>query len=158
MRAAGDGARTDREDALEPGLVLLVNAAATLMLCGLVWFVQLVHYPLLPDADPALLARYMSQHQRRTTWVVAPLAAAETISAAALVAIPGPLQASWLARIGLGLVVLLWLSTWRLQAPLYARLSQRGHVSAIAPLVGSNWVRTTLWSARALLVLALLRG
>lgn len=136
-------------------VVVVVNAVATLMLCGLVWFVQLVHYPLLPKADPVLLMRYVSQHRRRATWVVAPLAAAETVSAAALVVFPDAARTHWLTWSGLVLVVLIWLSTWRLQAPLYARLIRRGDAAAAAELVRSNWVRTALWSVRAAVVLAL---
>lgn len=52
-----------------PALVL--HAAAWFM-AGLVWFVQLVHYPLMGDAGAAGFARYEQRRRHRTTWIVAP--------------------------------------------------------------------------------------
>ena len=48
-------------------LDLLING----YLCGLIWFVQIVHYPLLAEVDPAGFARYHARHSALTTRVVA---------------------------------------------------------------------------------------
>jgi hypothetical protein len=55
------------------------------------------------------------------------------------------------------MVAALWLSTLLVQMPLHARLKHAGHTPAtVAALVQSNWVRTILWSARAVLAVWML--
>ncbi len=50
----------------------MLHAAACWFLTGLVWFVQVVHYPLMGEAGTERFVRYEQLHQRRTTWIVAP--------------------------------------------------------------------------------------
>lgn len=52
--------------------LLLAHAAATWAMVGLIWFVQVVHYPLFAAVDAAESPVYARLHQRRTTWVVGP--------------------------------------------------------------------------------------
>lgn len=135
--------------------LLILHATATLMLTGLIWFVQVVHYPLLARVGPDDLAAYAMRHTTRTTWVVAPLMLAELVTAILLVALaPTPIP-RWMAIAGLALVAAIWLSTWRLQVPAHQRLA-RGDASRIAPLVRGNWIRTAAWSARSGLALMML--
>ena len=54
-------------------LILLLQAAATLPMVGLIWFVQIVHYPLFGEVGHDRFADYERNHQNRTTLVVAPL-------------------------------------------------------------------------------------
>jgi hypothetical protein len=53
--------------------LFLLQLAATLAMTGLIWFVQLVHYPLFGRVGPADFAQYLLSHQHRTTLIVAPL-------------------------------------------------------------------------------------
>jgi hypothetical protein len=52
--------------------IVVLHAAATGMMIGIIWFVQVVHYPLMAlvgrDGYPA----YQAAHSRRTTFVVMP--------------------------------------------------------------------------------------
>ena len=52
-------------------IVLLVNVASTLVLVGLIWFVQVVHYPLFARIGMEEFSRYHAAHTRATTRVVA---------------------------------------------------------------------------------------
>jgi len=132
--------------------LLLAQAAATLALCGLVWFVQVVHYPLFAQVGDERFVVYEQEHQRRTTRVVAPLMGIEGLAAAALLLVdPGPATAAG------GILVLgLWLSTLAVQVPLHRRLAQGFEARAHAVLVRTNWARTAMWSARGGLALWLL--
>ena len=53
-------------------LVLLANVASTLLLVGLIWFVQIVHYPQFVRVGSERFAEYETIHVRLTTWVVVP--------------------------------------------------------------------------------------
>jgi hypothetical protein len=58
------------------------------MMNGLIWFVQIVHYPLMTRAGREGFARYEAGHTARTTTVVAPLMLAEATTACLLALIP----------------------------------------------------------------------
>jgi hypothetical protein len=136
-------------------LLLAVHAAATWTMVGVIWFVQLVHYPLLGGpgraAEPGFVA-YQRDNTRRTSWVVVLPMVLEALTAAALVAAPPadvPRAAAWA---GLALVSVIWLSTALLQVPRHRRLERGYDVDDHRALVVSNWLRTIAWSARGVLV------
>jgi hypothetical protein len=132
---------------------LWAQAFASCALAGLIWFVQVVHYPLLRQVGPDTFAAYHAAHTRRTTLVVAPLMLAEAIAALALVvASPG----SATARTGLVLVALLWASTFFVQVPIHNRLARGPHPADLTRLVRTNTLRTSLWTLRAVLALWML--
>lgn len=132
--------------------LLLLHAAATLPMVGLIWFVQVVHYPLFGQVGAERFTRYEQDHQRRTTRVVAPLMLVEAATAALLVAFTPAGVSSLLPITGLALVVMLWLSTFLWQVPLHTRLQSAFQPSAHTWLVRSNWLRTFGWTARGVLV------
>ena len=66
-------------------VLLALHALATVTIAGLIWFVQLVHYPLFPLVGASDFVRYEREHTRRVTWIVAPLMILEAITAVALV-------------------------------------------------------------------------
>lgn len=134
--------------------LLAAQAVASGMMAGIIWFVQVVHYPLFAAADGP---GYALENQRRTSWVVLPPMLVEAVAAAWLVVQPPAAVGRGAAVVGLAMVGLLWLSTLAVQMPLHARLAREGHVPAtVAALVRSNWLRTVLWTARALLAAGML--
>jgi hypothetical protein len=135
--------------------LLLVHAAATLFMTGLIWFVQLVHYPLFSAVGGSEAAAYHRAHGRRTSWVVGPPMLVELATAVALVVAPpdGVLRAwSWG---GLALLGVVWLSTAVLQVPAHQRLDAGRDPAVERRLVAGNWIRTVAWSARAVAALAM---
>ncbi len=122
---------------------------------GIIWFVQIVHYPLFVEIVPASFTRYETAYANRMGYIAGPLMVAELLSAVLLLVpalrlgtIPAS-QAWW----GLGLVGLLWASTAFIQVPLHNQLHMGYSLGAIHRLVRSNWIRTVAWTARAALVL-----
>lgn len=134
-------------------ICLLAHAGATWFMVGLIWFVQVVHYPLMKVADGGAFAGYALAHQRRTGWVVGPVMLVEACSAAVLwVYVAGVL--GWL---GLGLLVLVWVSTFAVQVPMHRGLLGGFDNVHWRRLVASNWVRTWAWSARGVIAMLMLR-
>ena len=60
---------------------LLAHVAATAAMTGLIWFVQLVHYPLFARVGVADFTAYEREHVRRTGLLVAPLMLLEALTA-----------------------------------------------------------------------------
>jgi len=140
-------------------LLLAAQALASAAMCGLIWFVQVVHYPLFCRVGGAEDRDYSAEHQRRTPLVVIPPMLVEGLTAGILAFKPPAGIPSLAAWAGFVLVLGLWWSTGAVQMPLHGRLGREGHApEAVAALVRSNWVRTILWSARAVLAIWMLRA
>lgn len=134
-------------------LVLLVNLAATLIMVGIIWFVQIVHYPLFSHVGGAGFPAYSGAHSHLTGLVVGPPMLAEAATTIALVLGPPAGVPLWLAVAGLLLLSIIWLSTALLQSPRHRELGMHFDPTSHRSLVASNWVRTACWSARGLIVL-----
>ena len=133
--------------------VFLAHLAATLFMVGVIWFVQVVHYPLFARVGSEGFAPYSEAHSRLTTYVVGPPMLVEAATALFLVFRRPegvPLAA---VLVGLVLVAVVWLSTALLQVPRHTALGSGFDHAARSGLVLSNWVRTAAWSTRGLLVL-----
>ena len=137
-------------------LVLLVHAAATLFMVGVIWFVQIVHYPLFGSVGTDGFAAYSQAHSRLTGFVVGPPMLAEAATAVALVFRTPPPVSQILPIIGLVLLGAVWLSTAFLQAPQHGVLGRGFAPASHHILVASNWLRTVCWSARGVIVLLML--
>jgi hypothetical protein len=143
---------------LNPGSVtwwiVVLHGAATALMIGIVWFVQVVHYPLMAlvgrDGYPA----YQAAHSRRTTFVVMPPMLVEMGTGVWLALRASPLFPASAAWTGLALLALVWASTFFLQVPQHSRLEAGFDAAAHRRLVQSNWIRTVAWTLRGLLVLA----
>lgn len=134
-------------------IVLLLHTAATIAMGGVIWFVQVVHYPLFERVGPSGFAEYEFAHSRLTSIVVAPLMIVEAATAVVLLFwLPGQTLLWW----GIGVLVLIWVSTFVLQVPQHRRLAEGFDASAHRRLVLTNWLRTIGWSARGVIALALL--
>jgi len=132
--------------------ILALQALASGGMCGLIWFVQLVHYPLFRHLEGEQAKKYSLDNQRRTPWVVIPLMLMEMITALCLAAWPPAAIGRGMTIAGVGLILVIWGSTAGIQMPLHARLEREGHPpEVVAKLVQSNWLRTALWTARAIL-------
>ncbi|MFN8002796.1 MAG: hypothetical protein U0X75_17460 [Acidobacteriota bacterium] len=134
-------------------LILLANLAATLYLVGLIWCIQVVHYPLFSQVGQAGFAAYEMAHANLITLIVGPPMLLEAATTALLL-LYRPASVSLAAALfGAFLLVLIWLSTMFLQVPQHSRLATGFDADAHRFLVVSNWVRTVAWSLRGGLLL-----
>jgi hypothetical protein len=134
-----------------------VHAAATLYMAGLIWFVQVVHYPLLAAVGPTGFAAYEQSHRSRTALVVAPPMAIEGAAALMLFVLRPAGVPVWQLSAGAGLLAVVWASTAFVQVPCHEALSQGFDRVVHERLVATNWLRTAAWTLRAVLALAILR-
>ncbi len=136
--------------------LLTVHLLATAGMMGLIWFVQLVHYPLFDQVGPEGFAEYEAAHQRRTTWVVGPLMALEGVTALVIAAGLRHEVGVVLPLIGLGLLAAIHLSTVALQVPAHTALSAGYDRAIVRRLVGTNWIRTCGWTLRTVVAALML--
>jgi uncharacterized membrane protein len=141
-----------------PDVPLLLQAFASFAMTGLIWFVQVVHYPLLRAVGSSGYAAYQEQHVRLTSLVVAPLMLLEAATALWLVYDRPGFVSSAQAWTGLGLLAVIWSSTALLSVPRHEALRHGFDASAHAALVATNWIRTAAWTGRSVLLLVALRS
>lgn len=130
--------------------LLILHAAATWFMVGLIWTIQLVHYPLFLKVPESDFIEYERSHTRRMGALLALPAVAEIATAAALV---------WVRPDAVGLAPVLiagtllagiWIMTAAVHAPIHGRLAAGHDRDLIARLINTNWWRTVLWSVRGL--------
>lgn len=127
-----------------------IHLALTLYMTGVIWFVQIVHYPLFDAVkeDHDIFAR---RHQDRTGFVVAPAMLGEAFCAILLLmAMPTPF---WICN--LALIGLIWMVTFAISVPCHQRLQNGFDPKTHRRLVRSNWFRTIAWTTRSIMLLIL---
>ena len=131
--------------------LLWVHAASTWYMVGLIWFVQLVHYPLKVFIAEDVFVTYQQQHMQRTTYAVGPamLIEAGTTMVLCLIAPQHLVEMAWFGAVLLGII---WLTTAVFQVPLHQRLSQGKNMEHIRALVRTNMIRTIAWTGRGVVV------
>jgi hypothetical protein len=127
----------------------LVVAAA---LAGLIWTIQLVHYPLFALIGAREWPHYEAEHQRRITRLVAPLMLANVGLALAVLAEDASASRVLNASLAIGIFI----ATGLLLGPMHRRLETHASTAAIRLLVRANWARTAAWTAQVLVAILLI--
>jgi len=85
-------------------LVLVLHVASTMFMVGLIWLVQIVHYPLFAQVGKDTFLAYHQRHTRWITSIVAPLMLLE-LATGLLLWLRAPSHPFWIINT-LGLAVL----------------------------------------------------
>lgn len=133
-------------------ILLDIQVFVTYALVGLIWTVQLVHYPAFHYIEKSRFVEFERMHTGKIVWVVAPLMIVELLVCIALIV----LGDTSMQQISLSIIVIsVWLSTFLLSVPLHKKLSHGKDRIAIERLIKTNWIRTILWSIKGAIVLVL---
>lgn len=124
-----------------------INELVNWALFGLIWIVQLVHYPSFRYVSSDRFVAFHQHHTRSISLIVLPLMLIELGLGMVLV-----WQSDWGGRyiMALVLVGLIWASTFLIQVPDHNALGEGKDDLLIDRLVKTNWIRTILWTAKAL--------
>ena len=131
-------------------LLFFLNVISAFLLSGVIWTIQIVHYPSFHFIDKLSFTNFHNFHERRISIIVMPLMLIELITSIALY-----IHNMWsiVFTLNLLLVVLIWCSTFFVQVPIHSILSAKKDKNLIEKLVNTNWIRTFLWSIRMLLII-----
>ena len=135
---------------------LVINALATCVMVGVIWFVQLVHYPLLATIGIDRASEIAVEHQRRTGWVVGLPMAGEGVTTLWLVFDSPNGVNSALPFVGGFLLAIALGSTIFLSVPLHEKMALAPTVAIGHKLVRTNWPRTIAWTLRGVLLAIML--
>lgn len=133
---------------------LLIQTATTWAMVGVIWLIQVLVYPQLADVPRDEFPDFERRHQRRVLPVLAVFAPLEIISALWLFLDPGPIP-RWMPFVGGAILAAIWISTALFYAPIHGRLASGFDGVLHERLVRWNWLRTIAWTARGILVIAM---
>ena len=123
---------------------------------GVIWMVQIVHYPLMRFVSGEQFARFETAHRVRISWVVGPLMAVEGVCVLAFLFAPPAGLPWWLPWAGAGAEAIAIGTTVFVSAPLHEKLNAHFDPATLNRLVETNWIRTIAWTCRAGLAIAML--
>ena len=131
--------------------LILTNLLATWAMVGVIWTVQVVHYPLMAFTGPDHSAAYQQRHVKQISLLVVPLMSIEAVAAVALfISQPGVLS-----MLGVLLLIGIWGVTGAMSVPAHDRLQFGYRREPFKLLMRSNSMRTALWTLRGVVVVAL---
>lgn len=125
--------------------LLTIQFLSSFWMMVVIWFVQIVHYPLFQLVPKQSRIDYSQKHQLWISFIVMP---AMLIELGSLL---------WLSntylnnKIWIGCSVCLagiWLMTFLVQVPCHERLLMSPSDEVVQRLIHSNWVRTILWTLK----------
>ncbi len=140
--------------------VLTIALSATWAMVGVIWVIQLVHYPAFDaiergEHDEAWV-RFGERHRSSISFVVGPFMALEGATGLWIVADPPGDASRLLPLLALALMAVAYGVTAFVSVPLHERLTARFDADAHRRLVSTNWWRTAAWTARGLVLAVLL--
>lgn len=129
--------------------VYIIQLICSLFMTGLIWLVQVVHYPAFEYVSNEKFVAFEKFHTSRISLIVVPVMIIEIFTGAMLY---------WYYRTDfftliLALIVLIWLVTMLFSVPSHHTLAQHKCGKAINKLVVTNWLRTVLWSIKSLVLI-----
>jgi hypothetical protein len=131
--------------------LIWISFLSGLFMTGVIWFVQIVHYPLFSSIDESDFLSFHREHTKKTTWIVGPPMMFELFSS--VLALYFSVDLPLLIRIiSFSIVVLIFVSTAFIQVPIHDKLGSGKKSDLINKLVLTNWIRTFLWTLKSLIL------
>lgn len=128
--------------------VFLIHLLTTAMMVGVIWIVQIVHYPAFDFVDEKKFRDFSLFHQQKITYVVGPLMIIEFMTG--LYLLP---KFSLIFSGSMVLLVIIWLVTFFFSVKEHNILLSGRDEESINRLIKTNWTRTLLWSARLVILI-----
>ena len=135
---------------MEYELLLNVNFISTSVMVGIIWVIQLLHYPSFHFINEKKYVEFQYFHMRRISFIVIPAMLLEFASASLL----AYFFRSSLTIILLALLLGIWGITFIFFTNMHQKLTTGYDQTTVDTLVKINWSRTALWSLRLIILLS----
>ena len=136
---------------MEFELLLKINFISTSFMVGVIWVIQLLHYPSFHFIYEKKYIEFQHFHMQRISFIVIPVMLIELASALLL----AYFFESSLTIILLALVLGIWAITFIFFTNMHQKLTDGYDHSIVDRLVQINWSRTALWSLRLIILLSI---
>lgn len=130
----------------------IANISVTCFMIGLIWLVQVVHYPTFLRFSDENFRSFHSFHTKSITKIVAPMMGIELLLATVLV---WNSNFHWKFFLPLIMIIGIWVSTACLQIPYHNKLADGFDLATTQKLIRTNWIRTILWTIKGFWLIVL---
>lgn len=137
--------------------IFKTHYSLTLYMVGIIWLVQIIHYPLFKFVNESNFVEYHKLHLKRTSIVIAIPMVLELLTAVTLIIFDAGYRNNFLFLSANLLLALIWITTFFISVPKHNILAKGFNPSAIHSLIQTNWIRTLAWTLRAALLFKLLK-
>ena len=129
-------------------LITNLNLIIGCILVGLIWTIQVVHYPLFKSVKADGFVDYMKAHQAKISLIVIPLMGIELISSSYLFFYNNKIKLNEFYFPSFYLVIAIWVLTFFVHMPQHRKLLLGYDGKTIRQLVATNWLRTIFWTIK----------
>ena len=136
---------------MEYDLLFKVNFISTSVMVGVIWVIQLLHYPSFHFINDQKYIEFQHFHMQRISFIVVPVMLIELASALLL----AYFFESSLTIILLALLLGIWGITFIFFTNMHQKLTNGYDRANVDSLVKINWSRTALWSLRLIILLSI---
>ena len=130
--------------------MLVIHLIATSVMVGVIWVIQLVHYPSFHFIDIKQYTTFQRFHMSRISYVVIPAMLTELFTLILIVISMDQIDTLVLASAIL--LIFIWLMTAVFFSGVHQKLTLGYDQTVVDKLVKLNWGRTLLWTLRLLLI------
>jgi hypothetical protein len=132
--------------------MLVIHLVATSIMVGVIWVIQLVHYPSFHFIESKQYTIFQRFHMSRISYVVVPAMLTELSTLIFLIIFMD--QIDTLVTVSGLLLIIIWLMTAVFFSGVHQKLTSGYDKTVVNSLVKLNWGRTLLWTLRLLLISA----
>tara|TARA_X000001036_G_scaffold4436_1_gene3990 strand:+ start:710 stop:1117 length:408 start_codon:yes stop_codon:yes gene_type:complete len=133
-------------------MLLLLHFMASSIMVGVIWVIQLVHYPSFNYVEKQRYSNFQSFHMMRISYVVIPVMLAELLTLVLLIYTMDEIE---IALVLSGTILLMiWFITAIFFSGAHQKLTLGYDKSVVRDLIKMNWSRTLLWTFRLILLVA----
>ena len=130
--------------------MLVLHLISTSVMVGVIWVIQLVHYPSFHFIELKQYTDFQRFHMSRISYVVIPAMFTELFTLILIVISMDQIDNLVLASAIL--LIFIWLMTAVFFSGVHQRLTLGYEQAVVDKLVKLNWGRTLLWTLRLLLI------
>ena len=130
--------------------MLILHLIATSVMVGVIWVIQLVHYPSFHFVELKQYTTFQRFHMARISYVVIPAMLTELFTLILFVISMD--QIDTLVVASAILLIFIWLMTAVFFSGVHQKLTLGYDQTVVDKLVKLNWGRTLLWTLRLLFI------
>ena len=128
--------------------VFILHLVSTSIMVGVIWIIQLVHYPTFLFIDKQKYMKFQEFHMSRVSYIVMPTMIAELFSGIYILFYNNVLMVNTFFLLASFSLFLNWVITALVFVKIHNGLLIKYEKNIILLLVKLNWLRTILWSLR----------
>ncbi len=122
------------------------------IMVGVIWVIQLVHYPSFHFIDKDIYDSFQKFHMNKISIIVIPVMILELVTGFLLLI---GNSKNILIIISFGILILIWGITGLFFSDAHGKLISGYNELIVNKLVSMNWIRTVLWTFKMILLLYL---